>query len=110
MKNYVTQFKKPTPTDGKFDTVDNLATLPLAFSPAWILFLLSASVGVAMIGLGIVWPLVPVYAVELGASGFQVGMIIAAFNVGRTCFNPFAGRLSDRICSGGTYGPGVLMA
>ena len=75
---------------------DNQATLPLTFSPAWILFLLSASVGVAMMGLGIVWPLVPIYAVELGASGFQVGLIIAAFNVGRTCFNPFAGRLSDR--------------
>jgi len=65
-------------------------------SPAWILFLLSASVGVAMIGLGIIWPLVPVYAVELGAGGFQVGMIIASFNLARTIFNPLAGRLSDR--------------
>lgn len=49
-----------------------------------------------MIGLGIIWPLVPVYAVDLGASGFQVGMIIAAFNVARTLFNPVSGRLSDR--------------
>jgi MFS family permease len=65
-------------------------------SPAWILFFMSASVGVAMIGLGIIWPLVPVYAVELGASGFQVGLIIAAFNVARTVFNPVSGRLSDR--------------
>jgi MFS family permease len=75
---------------------DNQTTLPLGFSPAWILLFLSASVGVAMMGLGIVWPLVPIYAVELGASGFQVGVIIAAFNVGRTCFNPIAGRFSDR--------------
>ncbi len=65
-------------------------------SPAWILFFLSASVGVAMIGLGIIWPLVPVYAVELGASGFQVGLIIAVFNVARAILNPFSGRLSDR--------------
>ena len=65
-------------------------------SPARILFLLSASVGVAMIGLGIILPLVPVYAVDLGASGFQVGLIIAAFNVARTVFNPISGRLSDR--------------
>lgn len=65
-------------------------------SPSWILFILSASVGVAMIGLGIIWPLVPVYAVELGASGIQVGLIIAAFNIARTVFNPFSGRLSDR--------------
>ena len=75
---------------------DNQATLPLGFSPAWILFLLSASVGVAMMGLGIVWPLVSISAVDLGASDFQVGLIIAAFNVARTCFNPFSGRFSDR--------------
>jgi DHA1 family multidrug resistance protein-like MFS transporter len=65
-------------------------------SPSWILFLLSASVGVATIGLGIIWPLVPVYAVELGAGGLQVGMIIASFNLARTIFNPLSGRLSDR--------------
>ncbi len=49
-----------------------------------------------MIGLGIVWPLVPVYAVELGAGGFQIGLIIASFNLARTFFNPLAGRFSDR--------------
>jgi len=65
-------------------------------SSSGILFLLSVSVGVAMIGLGIIWPLIPVYAVELGAGGFLVGLIIASFNVSRTLFNPFAGRLSDR--------------
>lgn len=58
--------------------------------------MLSAAVGVAMIGLGIIWPVVPVYAVELGATGFQVGLIIAVFNVARTALNPFSGRLSDR--------------
>jgi len=57
---------------------------------------LSVSVGVAMIGLGIIWPLVPVYAVELGAGGFQVGLIIASFNLARTIIYPLAGRLSDR--------------
>lgn len=65
-------------------------------SSSGILFLLSVSVGVAMIGLGIIWPLIPVYAVELGAGGFLVGLIIASFNVSRTLFSPFAGRLSDR--------------
>lgn len=61
-----------------------------------VLFILSASVGVAMIGLGIIWPLIPVYAVELGAGGFLVGLVIASFNVARTIFSPFAGRISDR--------------
>ena len=65
-------------------------------SSSGILFLLSVSVGVAMIGLGIIWPLIPVYAVELGAGGFLVGLIIASFNISRTLVSPFAGRLSDR--------------
>jgi MFS family permease len=67
-----------------------------AHSPSWILFFLSASVGVSMIGLGIIWPLVPVYAVQLGAGGFQVGLIIASFNIARTFTNQPIGRLSDR--------------
>ncbi len=65
-------------------------------SSSGILFVLCISVGVAMIGLGIVWPLVPVYAVELGAGGFLVGIIIASFNVSKTIFSPFSGWLSDR--------------
>ena len=66
-------------------------------SSSGVLFLLSASVGVAMIGLGIIWPIIPVYAVQLGAGGFLVGLIIAAFNVSRTIFNPLAGRISDKL-------------
>ena len=66
-------------------------------SSSGILFLLSASVGVAMIGLGIIWPLIPVYAVELGAGGFLVGLIIASFNISKTFLSPFVGQLSDRL-------------
>jgi len=65
-------------------------------SPAGTLFILSAAVGVAMIGLGIIWPIIPVYAVHLGAGGFLVGLIIASFNVARVFSNPLVGRLSDR--------------
>jgi len=66
-------------------------------SSSGILLLLSIAVGVAMIGLGIIWPLIPVYAVELGAGGFLVGLIIASFNVSRTILNPIVGRISDRL-------------
>jgi MFS family permease len=66
-------------------------------SSSGVLFLLSVSVGVAMIGLGIIWPIIPVYAVELGAGGFLVGLIIASFNIARTLFNPLVGRLSDKL-------------
>jgi MFS family permease len=61
-----------------------------------ILFILSAAVGVAMMGLGIIWPLIPVYAVELGAGGFLVGLIVASFNISRTILSPFSGQISDK--------------
>jgi MFS family permease len=60
------------------------------------LFWLSASVGVSMLGLGIIWPLVPLYALDLGASGFEVGVIIASLNVARGFSAPIVGWLSDR--------------
>ena len=60
-----------------------------------VLFTLSAAVGVAMMGLGIIWPLIPVYAVELGAGGFLVGLIVASFNISRTLLSPFSGAISD---------------
>lgn len=68
-----------------------------AQTPHWILFWLSSSVGVTMIGLGIIWPLVPVMGVELGARGIQIGLIIASFNIARSLANPFVGRLSDHL-------------
>ena len=65
-------------------------------SSSGVLFLLSITVGVAMMGLGIIWPLIPVYAVELGAGGVLVGLIIASFNFSRALFSPFTGGISDR--------------
>jgi MFS family permease len=50
-----------------------------------------------MIGLGIIWPLVPVLAADLGAKGVQIGLVIACFNIARSLSNPVAGRLSDRL-------------
>jgi DHA1 family multidrug resistance protein-like MFS transporter len=47
-------------------------------------------------GVGIVVPLLPVYAHDLGASGFFIGMIFGAFSLARTFFLPYFGRLSDR--------------
>ena len=65
--------------------------------PARILFWLSASVGVTMVGMGIIWPIMPLYAIQLGAGGTELGVIIAAFNLARSLFNPVVGRLSDRL-------------
>ena len=53
------------------------------------------SIFAAVTGVGIVVPLLPVYAHDLGASGFYIGLIFGAFSLSRTFFLPFFGRLSD---------------
>lgn len=47
-------------------------------------------------GVGIVVPLLPVYAHDLGASGLYIGLIFGSFSLSRTLFLPYFGRLSDR--------------
>lgn len=47
-------------------------------------------------GAGIVAPLLPVYANELGAGAIQIGMIFAGFSLTRSIFVPYFGKLSDR--------------
>ncbi len=54
------------------------------------------SVFATMLGLGIVSPLLPVYADNLGATGFWVGMIFSGFAAARAIFMPIVGRISDR--------------
>jgi MFS family permease len=44
---------------------------------------------------GIVVPLLPIYAHDLGASGLYIGFIFGAFSLSRTFFLPYFGRLSD---------------
>ncbi|OQX11175.1 MAG: MFS transporter [Desulfobulbaceae bacterium A2] len=55
------------------------------------------SVYIALLGIGIIVPVMPVYAVSLGATGFTLGLIIAAFSVSRGLCQPFFGSLSDRF-------------
>lgn len=62
-----------------------------------VLFILSVAVGVAMVGLGIIWPLLPVLATQMGAGGFVIGLLFAGFNVSRTLCSPFVGRFSDKM-------------
>jgi MFS family permease len=47
-------------------------------------------------GVGIVVPLLPVYARHEGASGLYIGLIFGAFSISRTILLPLFGRLSDR--------------
>ncbi|BBO84822.1 MFS transporter [Desulfosarcina ovata] len=54
------------------------------------------SIFTSVTGVGIVVPLLPVYAHDLGASGIYIGLIFGAFSLSRTFFLPFFGSLSDR--------------
>ena len=54
------------------------------------------SIFAAVTGVGIVVPLLPVYANSLGASGLYIGLIFGAFSLSRTFFLPFFGRKSDQ--------------
>ncbi len=47
-------------------------------------------------GVGIVVPLLPVYAHSLGASGLYIGLIFGSFSISRTFLLPYFGRKSDR--------------
>lgn len=55
------------------------------------------SVFTAMLGMGIVAPLLPFYAESLGANGIWLGVIFSAFSISRLIFMPIIGRISDEI-------------
>jgi multidrug resistance protein len=63
-------------------------------SPLAILFL---TVLLDLIGFGIVLPLLPTYAKDLGASPFMIGMIAAIYSGMQFIFSPIWGKLSDKI-------------
>jgi MFS transporter, DHA1 family, multidrug resistance protein len=47
-------------------------------------------------GVGIVVPLLPIYAHNLGAGGLYIGLIFGAFSMSRTFLLPYFGRSSDK--------------
>ncbi len=63
-------------------------------SPLVILFL---TVLLDLIGFGIVLPLLPTYAKDLGASPLMIGFIAAVYSSMQFIFSPIWGRLSDVI-------------
>lgn len=62
-----------------------------AFIPLFI------AVSVAMMGMGIIAPIMPLYVRSFGAGGTAVGVVFAAFSISRFLLGPVAGVLSDRI-------------
>lgn len=61
-----------------------------------LLIILLLSVFIALLGVGIIVPVMPVFAESLGAGGLTLGSIIAAFSLTRGFCQPIVGNLSDR--------------
>lgn len=61
------------------------------------LLIIFLTVFIDLIGFGIVLPLLPRYATEFGAHGYQIGLIVGSFSLMQFYFSPKWGRLSDRI-------------
>ncbi len=55
------------------------------------------AVSVAMIGVGIISPILPLYAKTFSATGVSIGLVFAAFSLSRSLLGPVLGRLSDRV-------------
>src|SRR6476661_5146097 len=65
--------------------------LPAGFGTIW------TSVAIDLVGFGIVFPLLPLYAERFDASPTTIGALLASFSVAQLLFAPLWGRLSDRI-------------
>jgi DHA1 family multidrug resistance protein-like MFS transporter len=58
--------------------------------------ILAISIFSSMLGLGIIAPLLPLYAESLGASVIWIGVIFSGFSISRALFMPLVGHISDR--------------
>ncbi len=58
--------------------------------------ILAISMFASMLGVGLISPLLPLYAQDMGASGTQLGVIFAGYGISNSVITPIIGRLSDR--------------
>ncbi|MBM3946119.1 MAG: MFS transporter, partial [SAR202 cluster bacterium] len=64
--------------------------------PRGALFVLLGATFVSLFGVGIIVPILPVYATDLGASGFLLGVMTASFSLASAFVQPFVGAASDK--------------
>ena len=60
------------------------------------LVILLLALFIAVLGVGIIAPIIPIYATDLGATGVTLGLMIAAFSISRAALQPVVGSQSDR--------------
>lgn len=73
------------------------------------LFIILLATFISLLGIGIIVPIMPRLAIELGANGLTLGLIIAAFSISRTLLLPVVGNLSDRFGRKGFLSCGLLV-
>jgi MFS family permease len=57
---------------------------------------MAAALFATQLGMGIISPILPIYAKSLGATGLWIGLVAAAYSISRALCMPFFGWLSDR--------------
>jgi MFS family permease len=67
----------------------------LTFRKELILAALAGTI--AVMGLGFIIPLFPIYVARKGATNFQLGLIVSGFTISQFLVQPFFGGLSDRF-------------
>jgi len=70
--------------------------------------ILTISMFSSQLGVGIIAPLLPLYAERMGASGFWIGLVFASFAISQTLLTPIFGILSDRTSRKALLSIGLL--
>lgn len=61
------------------------------------LFALLLTIFIALLGVGLIAPIMPMYAIDLGATGLTLGVMVAGFSISRMLVQPVVGNASDRV-------------
>ncbi|WP_241781726.1 MFS transporter [Paenibacillus sp. DMB5] len=69
----------------------------LSKSAKFHLFILMLNLFIALLGQGMVIPILPEYLKQFNAAGAAAGYLIAAFGAAQFIFSPVGGQLSDRL-------------
>jgi len=67
---------------------------PVPKSAFWIIFFV---VFIDLVGFGIVFPLLPLYARQFQLTGFQIGAILGIYSLMQFIFAPVLGKISDKV-------------
>lgn len=80
-----------SPSPGTYSQAAGRGARNKAFLAIWL------SIFVGTLGIGMVSPLLPVFAKDMGASGLWLGLAFSGFAITEMPLMPFTGRLSDRV-------------